>query len=361
MVMEELRRAALEAALRASFDDPVLAPRPLIESPDSWVARQCDRLLALDAWVLAPDDPDYPRQLVGIENEPAFLFARGRRPAAGQPAVAIVGSRKPTPSGLRFTAELSRLLVRHGLVVVSGMALGIDGEAHRAALSAAFDPLPSIGVLATGLDASYPPAHRALQVAMAERALLLTEFPPGSAPLKHHFLRRNRLLSGLAQLVVVVEAREKSGALLTVQHANNQGRDVGVVPGDVYSEASIGSNRLLVEGATPFLSPGAVLEWLIHTSPCGLPAMPGREGARSSPGATGSSPPATGSSPDATAGTPPVTDRLAALVERLSSHPASVEELARTTGRPVPALLADLLDLEMAGMARRWSGGFVRG
>jgi DNA processing protein len=346
MVKEELRRAALERALRASFDEPVLTPRRLVESTESWIARQLDRLLALDAWVLMPGDPDYPRLLVGIPDEPTALFARGRRPAAEQPAVAIVGSRRPSPSGLRFAAELARLLVRHGLTVVSGMARGIDGEAHRAALAAAGDPLPSIGVLATGLDASYPPEHRALQQAMAERALLLTEFPPGAAPLKHHFLRRNRLLSGLAHLVVVVEARERSGALLTVKHALEQGRDVGTVPGDVYSEASAGSNGLLVEGATPFTSPGAVLEFLIQARACAaLPArtVAGRRSGDRSPGAVAGS------------------DRLAALAERLSSHPVTIEELARATGRTVPALLADLLDLEMAGVARRWSGGFVRG
>jgi DNA processing protein len=342
MVTEELRRAGLEAALRAAFDDGVLQPRLLTESADSWVARQVDRLQALGAWVLTPADPHFPRLLVGIENEPAFLFARGRPPAAEQPGVAIIGSRRPTPTGLRFAGELARLLVRHGLCVVSGMARGIDGEAHRAALAAAGDALPSIGVLATGLDGSYPPEHRPLQAAMAERALLLTEFPPGAAPLKHHFLRRNRLLSGLSHLVVVVEARRRSGALLTVRHALDQGREVGAVPGDVYSEASAGSNRLLLDGAAPLVSPEAVLERLIEAGHARLASWPGL------PSGPGRGAPVAGA---------PGED----LVARLTSRPRSVEELSRETGRPVATLLAELLELEMAGAARRWSGGFVRG
>ncbi|TPW11638.1 MAG: DNA processing protein [bacterium] len=353
MLTEESRRAALEAALRSTFDDSGLRPGPLIESEASWLARQTDRLMALDAFVLRPGDTDYPAMLVGIEDEPVALFARGRRPRPGQPMVAIVGSRRPTPSGLRFARETARLLVRHGVGVVSGMARGIDGEAHRAALDAldaadaAQDPttgmLPSIGVLATGLDLVYPPEHRALQTTMAERGLLVTEFPPGSPPLRHHFLRRNRLLSGLAMLVVVVEARQRSGALVTVDHALTQGREIGAVPGDVFREASAGSNRLLTEGATPFTSPAAVLQWLIDQ---GHEVVSAGGSARGEP-----LPGSTGSFPDA----------LRPLEHHFSSHPITVEELAARTDRPVARLLAELLELEMAGCVRRWPGGFVRG
>ncbi|MDZ4805652.1 MAG: DNA-processing protein DprA [Candidatus Eisenbacteria bacterium] len=341
MLTEESRRAAIEAALRSTFDDPGLRPGRLIESPVSWLARQTDRLMALDAFVLRPGDADYPEMLVGIEDEPACLFARGRRPLPGQPLVAIIGSRRPTASGLRFAQETARLLVRHGLAVVSGMARGIDGEAHRAALEAADDLLPSIGVLATGLDVVYPPEHRALQSAMAERGLLLTEFPPGSPPLRYHFLRRNRLLSGLATLVVVVEARARSGALVTVGHALSQGRDVGAVPGDVFSEASVGSNHLLTEGATPFTSPGAVLQRLIDQ---GHRALPGSGRDLDLP----------------TSSARPFPPAFRPLESHFSSRPTTLEELAALTNRPVARLLAELLELEMAGCVRRWPGGFVR-
>lgn len=298
-------------------------------------------MLALGAFVLRPGDIDYPPMLIGIEDEPACLFALGRRPPPGQPSVAIVGSRRPTPSGLRFAAETSRLLVRHGLSVVSGMARGIDGEAHRAALSVGVDSLPSIGVLATGLDLVYPPEHRALQSAMAERGLLLTEFPPGSPPLRHHFLRRNRILSGLAILVLVVEARARSGALVTVGHALTQGRDIGAVPGDVFSEASAGSNHLLTEGATPFTSPAAVLQRMIDLG----------HGAAATSEA--------GPEPWTTA-TDTFPEAFRPLERHLGSRPITIEAMAALTGHPVTRLLEELLELEMAGCVRRWRGGFVR-
>lgn len=341
MVTEEFRRAALEAAIHSTFDDSGLRPGQLIESRASWVSRQADRLLALGAFVLRPGDDDYPPMLVGIEDEPACLFALGRRPRPGQPAVAIIGSRRPTPSGIRFARETARLLVRHGVTVVSGMARGIDGEAHRAALEAGGDFLPSIGVLATGLDLVYPPEHRLLQSAMGEQGLLVTEFPPGSPPLRHHFLRRNRLLSGLATLVVVVEATARSGALVTVGHALSQGRDVGAVPGDVFSEASAGSNHLLTEGATPFTSPGAVLQRMIDQ---------GMVGADTRLVASESGVSSAGSFPEA----------YRPLEPHLGSSPITLEDMAGRTGHPVARLLAELLELEMAGCVRRWRGGFVR-
>lgn len=207
--------------------------------------------------VLTPGDPRFPSELAAIPDAPTLLFASGRIDLLRERAVAIVGSRMHT----RYGAEVCRFFatgaVRAGLVVVSGMARGLDAVAHRAALDAGGG---TIGVLGNGLGVVYPSANRRLYDDMAARGCLVTEFPPGERPNAGSFPRRNRLISGLAKATLVIEAREKSGTLLTVNAALQQSRDVLAVPGPITSPMSVGCNRLIQTGAKPALGLRDLLE-----------------------------------------------------------------------------------------------------
>jgi DNA processing protein len=190
----------------------------------------------------------FPEELLDLgEHTPGFLWMRGRREVLDRrPRVAIVGTRRATEYGLRVTRELSIALARAGASVVSGLARGIDGMAHRGALEADGH---TIAVLGTGLDIAYPKGHRALQHAIGERGLLLSELPPTYPGFPHTFLERNRLIAAMASLTIVVEAPEKSGALSTADWAMELNRPLAVVPGQIDQPQSVGSNRLLQQGA----------------------------------------------------------------------------------------------------------------
>ncbi len=194
--------------------------------------------------------PIYPKRLQRLVDAAPLLLCRGNPEILHKPSVAIVGARAASVYGRTVARELAREAARAGLVVISGLARGIDAEAHRGALDVGGE---TIAVLGCGLDRIYPAEHRALSEEILERGALLSELPLGSAPKKIHFPLRNRLISGLSHAVVVVEAREKSGSLITVSHALEQGVDVLVVPGPITAATSAGSNRLLREGAIPLL------------------------------------------------------------------------------------------------------------
>ena len=181
---------------------------------------------------------------------------------------------------------------------------------------------------------TYPPEHRALAGAIVERGAIITEFPPGSPPIRYRFLRRNRLLSGLARGVVVVEARSRSGALVTTDYALRQGREVFAVPGDVFNEAAAGANWLIAEGATPVVSPDDLLARCRALPGFETLLVPERNREVRDPGGT--------------------------LVEQLDATPLGAEELAARSGRPVEEVRLELLELELLGRVRRWPGGFVR-
>ena len=197
---------------------------------------------------LLPTDADFPLALKDLqENAPAQLWIRGRREVlASQPKVAIVGTRRATAYGLRVTRELAGAFARAGACVVSGLAYGVDAAAHRAALE---NGGTTIAVLGTGLDVTYPPAHRQLQRAVVEQGVLVTELDPSVHGTKWTFPERNRLIAALATVTVVVEAPERSGALITAGHALQLGRIVAAVPGPIDMPQSAGSNQLLRDGA----------------------------------------------------------------------------------------------------------------
>jgi DNA processing protein len=197
-----------------------------------------------------PEDQEWPDGFEGLaERAPIGLWVRGEEHLpAHTSSAAVVGSRDATNYGLSVAGEIARGLADRGVTVVSGGAYGIDAQAHRAALSSEGPSLPTIAVMAGGLDRYYPSGNEELLRAVARRGLLVSELPPGASPTKHRFLRRNRLIAALAGVTVVVEAHWRSGARSTAHHAADLGRIVGAVPGSVYSGSSAGCHRLLMDG-----------------------------------------------------------------------------------------------------------------
>jgi DNA processing protein len=190
--------------------------------------------------------PEYPQLLAEISGPPACIWTRGAPDAFSKTGVAVIGARAASQEGLTAAYEIAFDLARAGIVVVSGLARGVDSAAHRGALDAGG---MTIAVLGTGIDVVYPSENTELSRQITERGLLVTEFPPGSFPEDWHFPRRNRIISGLSKAVVVVEAREKSGSLITARLAADQGRDVMAVPGTIVGGRNRGANALLRDGA----------------------------------------------------------------------------------------------------------------
>ncbi len=252
------------AALDASFDSLLAAPTisraaatAIREADRAQGARVVARVTEMGGSVLVPEDPNFPAALREIPDAPTLLFAAGWLDLLQAPCVAIVGSRSHTRYGGEVCRHFASGLARSGLVVVSGMARGLDAAAHTAALDAGGG---TIGVLGNGLGVIYPTANRALYQRVLDQGCLLTEFPPGERPHAGSFPRRNRLISGLARVTLVVEARERSGALITADCALTQGHDVLAVPGPITSPVSVGCNRLIQLGAKPALGLRDVLE-----------------------------------------------------------------------------------------------------
>jgi DNA processing protein len=303
--------------------------------------RALDAAGRLGARVLVPADPDFPEALRTIPEPPLVLFALGDLALLGRPLAGIVGSRDPSPYGVSTCRAIAGTAARAGVGVVSGMARGLDAVAHEAALDAGG---ATVGVLGNGLGVIYPAANRALYARVAAEGLLLTEHPPGERPQTWNFPRRNRLVSGLARATVVVEAAESSGTLITVSAALEQGRDVLAVPGPITSPTSAGTNRLIRDGAAPYLEPDDLLRLYPEAA---LPAPPAT-GAAAQPGREPASlPPDIGEE----------ARRVAALVEATGTH---VDVLASRAGRTVSDVLGSLLALELAGVVVQAPGAIFR-
>jgi DNA processing protein len=209
--------------------------------------------------VLTWNDPGYPRRLKEIEQSPPVLYVLGKFSEDDQWAVAVVGTRKVSAYGRQVTQEIVGYLAQNGVTIISGLARGIDGIAHQAALDAGGR---TIAVLGNGLDYIYPPEHRRLAIEILDNGALVSDYPPGTAPESTNFPPRNRIISGLAQAVLVIEAGIKSGALITAAFAAEQGRHVFAVPGTIYAPQSKGTNLLIREGAHILLNGLDVLELL---------------------------------------------------------------------------------------------------
>jgi DNA processing protein len=302
------------------------APRALLDTATKLARAEAqitvERVTTAGWRWLIPGDGHYPGLLAATSDPPLGLFVRGR--LDDRPTVAIVGSRKATPYGLQVARLLGEELGKAGVVMVSGMARGADEAAHRGALAVGG---PSWAVWGTGPDRIYPPEHGKLAEELAATGALITEYPPGTPPRRHHFPERNRILAGLARAVVVVEAAARSGALVTARLAMEEGREVLAVPGNIFSELSVGPNTLLRVGARPLLTPRDLFD------------------------AIGCEPPA---------GSEASTDE--GLLRFIGAGEAlTADEIAARAKVAVAEVLGDLLALELAGeVSRRADGQYSR-
>ena len=330
----------LEAAIsvfRRNFGD---LPRAGLEQARRWreaAAAAGRRLLILG-------QPGYPAQLAELAVPPIALEVAGETDLAA-PSVAVVGSRRATPYGIAVAERFAAGLAEAGLVVVSGLARGVDAAAHRAALRAGGR---TVAVLGSAHDCLYPPEHRELGRACSASGGVLTEFPPGTRPLPHHFPRRNRVIAGLTLGTLVVEAAARSGSLATARHAVDSGREVFAVPGPIGSGTSAGCHALIRLGATLTTSVPEILEELGLALQIAAPR----------PGAAIDEEPGRGGNP---AGPAPGTD-AAYLLDMLRRRPSGVDldTLLDSVNLSVPAALAAVSELERRGLARRFPGDFLK-
>jgi DNA processing protein len=296
------------------------------------LGRAADLGIAAIAW----DDPAYPIMLAAIADPPPVLWVRGSPEVLARPAVAIVGSRAGSPYALAVAERLAADLAGRGLVVVSGLARGVDSAAHRGAVSTG----STVAVLGSGVDVVYPHEHMSLAGQIAQKGALVSELCPGTAPRKPFFPLRNRIISGLSRAVVIVEAGEKSGSLITARTALDQGRDVLAVPGNVLSGRNRGGHALLRDGAR-----------IVETAEDVLEELGGGWTGAADPGS-----PIAASNPS---GSPTPPDPV--LASLTPGEACDLDSIAGRTGLPVARILPRLLTLELEGRVVRAAGGrFVR-
>lgn len=279
------------------------------------------RLAATGAEIVTVLDDAYPRILREIPGPPPVLYYRGILPLLNEPTVSVVGTRRATAYGREVTNRVVSELAAAGVTIVSGLAKGIDGFAHRAAIDAGGR---TIAVMASGVDVIYPPEHRQLADRIVESGALVSDYPPGTKPDAPNFPARNRIISGLSLATIVVEAPARSGALITVGFAADQGRDVYAVPGSILSNASDGTNKLLRQGATPLTSALDILDDLRLT-----PAAP---------------------TDDLTQTAFPMTDEERALYALVTAEPQHIDELAYSAGLSISQASGLITMLELKGL-----------
>jgi DNA processing protein len=273
--------------------------------------------------VLVCDDPNYPSRLKEIYDYPPILYVRGSLPAEDEPCLAIVGTRRPTMYGRQVTEEIVTDLARGGITIISGLARGIDSVAHRAALDAGGKTLAVFG---SGLDIVYPGENAKLAQAIIEHGALVSEYPLGVKPKAENFPLRNRIMSGLSLGVLVVEAGERSGALITARQALEQNREVFAIPGSILSPASQGANRLIQEGAKLVRNYTDVLQELNLTI-----VVQQAEIKEFSP----------------------ADEVESAILNQLSSEPSHIDEICRRSGLTMPEVSSTLSMLELKGIVRQ--------
>ena len=285
-----------------------------------------NELAAKGISVLILPDETYPRRLRELEQPPPVLYVHGELIPDDEWAVAVVGTRRVTAYGRQVAEDIAGTLARNGITVISGLARGVDSIAHQAALSAGGR---TVAVLGSGLDRIYPPENRRLSEQIATSGALISDYPPGTPPEASNFPPRNRLISGLSLAVVIVEAGQTSGALITAAFAADQGREVFAVPGNITTPGSKGTNRLIQDGAQPLLNPEEILEALEltmvaehRTARVALPA-------------------------DAVE---------ASLFETLGREPLHIDEIRTRTDFPIEKVTATLALMELKGMVRQVGG-----
>ena len=324
---ERAIEALPDLAARGGGKAPRIAEAAMVE-------REIARVETLGARYLFIDDADYPPLLAELDNAPAVMTIRGDSALFARTSVAMVGARNASAAACRFARGLAVELGREGVVVVSGLARGLDTAAHQGSLATG-----TIGVIASGIDIAFPPENRGLQEQVAEQGLLIAEQPPGSEPLARNFPHRNRVIAGLSTGTVVVEAAPRSGSLITARLAAEAGRDVMAVPGSPLEPRAQGCNLLIREGATLVQSAADILETIrpIDSRMVRMPASPfdGRPG-----------------------GEPDDAERRA-LIGLLGPVSVAIDELIRQSGLPPATVALVLLELELADRIERHAGGRV--
>lgn len=323
--------AALDAlpalAMRGGGAAPVIADAGMARREMAAAARLGARHLFLG-------DPDYPQLLAELETAPPVMMVRGDLTLAHRPCVAMVGARNASAAACRFARQLARELAEAGVTIVSGLARGIDTAVHQGSIGGG-----TVGVIASGIDIAFPPENRDLQERVAVEGLLLAEQPPGAEPLARHFPSRNRIIAGLAQGTVVVEAAPRSGSLITARIAAEAGREVMAVPGSPLDPRAQGCNLLIREGATLVQTVEDILEAI---RPIDVRAV------RSPVSGFDNEPPAE-----------PGDAERRRIQMLLGPVPVPVDELIRQAGLPAAAVQLVLLELELAGRLERHAGGRV--
>jgi DNA processing protein len=318
--------APLARALCAPAGDAQLRQADLTLA---WCAQPGNRLLTML-------DPDYPQALASIADPPPLLYLKGRPELLSAPALAIVGSRNATQQGMANAEVFAQALSCAGVTIVSGLALGIDAAAHRGALGGTGS---TVAVIGTGADTVYPALNHALAHRIAAEGCIVSEYPLGTPPLGHNFPRRNRIISGLAAGVLVVEAAAKSGSLITAQLAAAQGRDVFAIPGSIHASLAKGCHALIKEGAKLVESAADVLGEL-RMSPLALGAAAGA---------------AAGPGPERAASA-----AAQAVLAAMAHEPVDPDTLARRCASAPAQLSLVLLELELAGQVERLPGGLFQ-
>ena len=309
--------------------------RPIRIYPAEEADRDLERARELGARFVALGEPDYPPLLRHIDSAPPLLCVKGQLEILQHSSVALVGAREASALGRRFTRELAATFGAKGLTVVSGLARGIDTAAHEASLETG-----TVAVLAGGIDVVYPPENATLQAAVGERGVLVSEMTPGTTPRAELFPRRNRLIAGMSLGVVVVEARLRSGSLITARLAGEMGREVFAVPGSPLDPRAGGTNRLIRDGATLTTGPEDVLDVIasldnrFRQAPESL----------SEPGSAGP--------PDSHVSE----DLRETILSLLGASAVEIDDLIRESGAGANLVLAVLLELEIAGRLERLPG-----
>lgn len=331
--LSSLQKTVSERVALALHQPPPAATITLIEQTLAWAAQAGNHVLTLA-------DADYPPSLLEIADPPLILYAKGRLELLRRPALAVVGSRNATAQGILNAEKFSQALSQAGYAIISGLALGIDTAAHQGALLAADGDGggATIAVIGTGADLVYPARNRALAQRIAEAGCILSEYPLGMPAIAANFPRRNRIISGLARAVLVVEAAAQSGSLITARMAADQGRDVFAIPGSIHAPLSKGCHQLIKQGAKLVESAQDVLEELQHLP---LPAAP-------------PAPLEPSAAPDSAT---PLAQRL---LQALGFDPVTPDLLAARCGLDAAVLAAELLALELQGQVEILPGGSYR-
>jgi DNA processing protein len=313
--------ALAEAGLGAKVIERVLAARSTVNLDQVW-----EKIESQGIKILTWEDEEYPGRLKEIDQPPPVLYIRGDYLQDDLFAVAIVGTRKVTSYGRQVTEEIASFLAANGMTVISGLARGVDAIAHQTALRAGGR---TIGILGSGVDKIYPPEHRALADQMMQRGAIISDYAVGTPPDASNFPPRNRIISGLSLAVVVIEAAETSGALITAEFAAEQGREIFAVPGSILAPQSKGTNKLIQNGALPLLTPADLMQAL------DLTRMGAQKSARK---------------------ILPSDETEARVLGVLGDEPMHVDDIRQQADLPIEKISATLALMELKGMVRQVGG-----